>query len=120
MVPMMRLPLILACCLLPLLPLLLSGAGRAAERSPVFGGASVETLSVAASRDITARGALANHFGSAAVSHAYTAYIYAFYARNYAVSNSATEQSWYMTASNNAYYAYIYAYNAWHYSASGT
>jgi lipocalin len=116
MVPMSRLFLRLGFCwALLLLPV----ESIAAERSPIFGQASVEPMSQAASRDITARGALANHYGSAAVTHAYVAYIYAFYARNYAVSNSATEQSWYMTASNNAYYAYIYAYYASIYSASG-
>lgn len=99
--------------------LLLPATASAAERSPIFGQASVDTLSQSVARDIMARGALADHFGSAAVTHAYVAYIYAFYARNYAVSNSATEQSWYNTASLNAYYAYIYAYYAAVYSAAG-
>lgn len=99
--------------------LVLPTDGVTAERSPVFGHAALETLSQSASRDITARGALANHYGSAAVTHAYVAYIYAFYARNYAVSNSATEQSWYSTASLNAYYAYIYAHYSSVYSAAG-
>lgn len=90
-----------------------------AERSPIFGSATVQAMSDAATRDITARGFWANHFGSAAVSHAYNAYVYAFYARNYAVSDSYTEQAWYSIAMNNAYYAYLYSYYAMIYSQAG-
>lgn len=113
---MLRLLPRLAFCLAVLLS---PAPASTAERSPIFGQASVEALSQSAARDITARGALADYYGSAAVTHAYVAYIYAFYARNYAVSNSATEQSWYNTASQNAYYASVYAYYAATYSAAG-
>ena len=113
---MLRLVACLGVCL-AVLPLPVPAG--ASDRSPIFGEAAVETISRSAARDITARGALADHYGSAAITHAYVAYIYAFYARNYAGSNSATEQSWYNTASLNAYYAYIYAHYAAIYSAAG-
>jgi len=97
--------------------LFLSAAPLQAERSPIFGSASIQALSIEAARDITARGYWADQFGAAAVNLAYTAYVYAYYARYFAVSNSATEASWYMTASNNAYWAYVYAYWASIYSS---
>lgn len=90
-----------------------------AERSPVFGHATLETLSTEASRDIMARGDWANYYGNYAVSFSYQAYIYSFYARYYAVSNSSTEQAWYAAASYYAYYAYIFASYAQSYSAAG-
>lgn len=90
-----------------------------AERSPIFGSATVEALSPEAARDITARGAWANYYGGLAVSYSYTAYVFAYYARYFAVSNSAQEQSWYGTAAWHAYYAYIYATWAQSYSAWG-
>jgi hypothetical protein len=91
-----------------------------ADRSPIFGGATIEAISQEAARDITARGELANYFGGLAVSYAYTAYIFAFYARYYSVSNSVQEQSWYGAAAYYAYYAYIFSAWAQHYSLSGT
>lgn len=90
-----------------------------AEQSPIFGSARIEAMSDAASRDISARGYWANYYGSAAISNAYNAYIYAFYARNYATANSATEQSWYATAHQAAYNAYAYSYLAYYYSTLG-
>ena len=99
--------------------LVLPAATLQAERSPIFGSATIEALSIEAARDITARGFWADHFGAAAVTHAYNAYIFAYYARYFAVSNSSNETSWYLTASNNAYHAYIYAYWASIYSAAG-
>ena len=90
-----------------------------AERSPIFSTSSVEILTDAASSDISARGAYADYFGSAAISMGYTGYIYAFYARNYAVSNSATEQAWYSTATTHFYYAYVFFYYALVYSQAG-
>ena len=113
---MQRFRLVLVLCLtLSLLPM---GQPRA-ERSPVFGAAAVEAISQDAARDITARGFWADYFGSLTVTYAYTAYIYAFYGRNYAVTNSANEQSWYGTAALNAYHAYIYAAWAQYYSSVG-
>jgi len=99
--------------------LVLSAAPIQAERSPIFGSAAIEALSSDAARDITARGFWADHHGALAVNLAYNAYIYAYYARFFAVSNSATEASWYMSASNNAYWAYINAYWASVYSTWG-
>lgn len=90
-----------------------------AERSPVFGSAAIAAISQEAARDITARGIWADYYGGISATFAYTAYIYAFYARNYAVSNSATEQAWYGTAAANAYNAYIYASWAQYYSSIG-
>lgn len=90
-----------------------------AERSPIFGEAAIEVMSSADARGITARGYWADYYGSAAVNQAYSAYIYSFYGRFYAASNSTTEQSWYNTASTNAYYAYIYSYYASYYSSVG-
>lgn len=90
-----------------------------ADRSPIFGGATIEAISQEAARDITARGDLANHFGALAVSYAYTAYIFAFYARYYSVSNSWQEQSWYGAAAWYAYYAYLYASWAQGWSIAG-
>ena len=97
----------------------LSAAPLQAERSPIFGSASIQALSIEAARDITARGFWADQFGAEAVNLAYTAYIFAYYARYFAVANSATEASWYMTAASNAYSAYIYAYYASIYSSLG-
>jgi len=102
----------LSLMILPVAPL-------QAERSPIFGSASIQALSTEAARDITARGFWADHFGAMAVSAAYTSYIYAYYARYFAASNSATETNWYWAASNNAYWAYVYAYYAAVYSAAG-
>lgn len=83
---MKHLSLVLAFCFaLSLLPL---GTPRA-ERSPVFGAAAIEAISPEAARDITARGYWADYYGGLSVTFAYTAYIYSFYARNYAVTNSA-------------------------------
>jgi hypothetical protein len=90
-----------------------------AERSPIFGSAAIEALSQDAARDITARGDLANHFGGLAVSYAYTAYVFAFYARHYAPSNSALEQSWYGAAAYYAYWAYLYSSWAQGWSLAG-
>ncbi len=90
-----------------------------AERSPIFGSASIQALSVEAAQDITARGFWADHFGAIAVSLSYNAYIYAYYARYFAGSNTANETNWYWAASNNAYWAYIHAYYAAVYSAAG-
>lgn len=90
-----------------------------AERSPVFGSAVVEAMSHSAARDITARGYWANINGAAAVNFAYNAYIYAYYARHFAVSGSANEQAWYAAASWYAYYAYVYAGWAASNSAAG-
>jgi len=99
--------------------MVLSATSLKAERSPVFGTASIQALSTEAARDITARGILADHHGALAVTLAYNAYIFAFYARYFAVSNSANEFNWYWTAMNNAYWAYIHAYYAAIYSAAG-
>jgi len=55
--------------------LVLPAATLQAERSPIFGSATIEALSIEAARDITARGFWADHFGAAAVTHAYNAYI---------------------------------------------
>lgn len=104
-----------AICLL----LLASTSPAMAETSPVFGRATVDPISNMAARDIMARGYWADFYGSAAVNHSYNAYIFSFYARYYASSNSATEQSWYATASINAYYAYVYSYYAGYYSSLG-
>jgi hypothetical protein len=90
-----------------------------ADRSPVFGGAAIEAISQEAARDITARGFWANTNGLAAVNFAYNAYIYAYYARYFAPSGSATEQSWYAAASWYAYHAYLYASWAASNSAAG-
>lgn len=90
-----------------------------ADRSPIFGGASIEAISQEAARDITARGELANYFGGLAVSFSYSAYVFAFYARYYSVSNSAQEQSWYGAAAWYAYYAHLYSAWAAAYSAAG-
>ncbi len=90
---------------------LLPAGGLQAERSPIFGTATVQAISLEATRDVTARGYWADYYGGLAVTFAYNAYIYSYYARYFAVSNSTNEQSWYGTASLNAYYAYLYA--AW-------
>lgn len=90
-----------------------------ADRSPIFGSATIEALSHEAARDITARGDWANYYGGLAVSFAYSSYIFAYYARYFAVSNSAQEQNWYAVASNHAYYAYLFAAWAQAYSAAG-
>lgn len=94
-------------------------ASTQAERSPVFGSATVEALSLEASRDIMARGFWADYHGNLAISFAYTAYIYAFYARYYAGSNTANERAWYEVAMSQAYWAYINAWYAMIYSAAG-
>ncbi|UPY36158.1 hypothetical protein [Sediminicoccus sp. KRV36] len=90
-----------------------------AERSPVFGTAAIEALSLEASRDITARGATADYYGGLAVSYSYTAYVYSFYGRYYAGSNTPSEKSWYETAAFYAYYAYIFSHHAAYYSGIG-
>ena len=90
-----------------------------AERSPIFGSARIEALSIDSARDITARGILADWHGAITVNLAYTAYIYSYYARYFAVSNSVNEANWYMTAANNAYWAYVHAYWASLYSTWG-
>ena len=90
-----------------------------AERSPIFGAASIQAMSVDAARDITARGFWADFYGGLAVTFAYNAYIYGYYARYFAVSNSANEQAWYWAATNNAYYAYLYFFYAASNSAAG-
>lgn len=116
MVPLKKLKLPIALVAsLSLAPM----AATYAERSPVFGSATVEALSIEASRDITARGAWADYFGNLAISYAYSAYIYAFYARYYGGSNTATEKAWYDTATSHAYHAYIYSWYASIYSAAG-
>jgi len=98
---------------------LLSVATARAEQSPVFGAASIEAMSQAAARDITARGYWANYFGNLSITYAYQAYIYSFYARNYATTNSVNEQNWYGSASQNALLAYTYAAWAQYYSSVG-
>lgn len=116
MVPVRKLKLVLAFILsFSALPM----AATQAERSPVFGQATIEALSADASRDITARGFWADYFGNLTISHAYSAYIYAFYARYYGGSNSATEKAWYDAAGQFAYAAYIYSLYASAYSAAG-
>ena len=90
-----------------------------AERSPVFGGATVEAISREAARDVTARGEFANAWGSLAASYAYNAYVFAFYARHFSVPNSVQEQNWYATAAWYAYHAYLFSVWAWSYSQSG-
>lgn len=90
-----------------------------AERSPVFGTASIESLSSEAARDIMARGELANYYGNLAISYSYTAYIYAFYARYYAGSNTWNEKHWYEIATHFAYHAYIMSWHAAYYSSLG-
>lgn len=90
-----------------------------AERSPIFGSASVEAISLEAARDITARGELADYYGGLAITFAYNAYIFSFYARYFAVSNSAQEQTWYGVAANYAYHAYLYASWAQTFSSLG-
>lgn len=99
--------------------LALSEPAQASERSPVFGRAQVSTMSSAQTRNVTARGYYANYYGSLAVDNAYNSYIYAYYARYYAATNSSTEQSWYYTAHSYAYYAYLYSYYAYLYSYYG-
>lgn len=79
------------------------------ERSPVFGSASVATMSTAAAQAVTAKGFWADYFGTLAVNSAYTAYIFAYYARFIAASDSPTAQNWYLSAMNNSYNAYIYS-----------
>jgi hypothetical protein len=91
----------------------------AAERSPVFGSAEVTVMSPEAANAVTAKGYWADYYGWYAMDAAYTAYVYAYYARYYAASNSGTEQSWYYTAMVNAYNAYIYSYYAYFYSYYG-
>lgn len=90
-----------------------------AEQSPVFGSANIAAMSTEAAQGVTARGAWADYFGGLALDLSYTAYIYNYYARYVAASNSATEQNWYLVASNQAYYAYIYSYYAYLYSSWG-
>lgn len=90
-----------------------------ADRSPIFGGATIEAISQEAARDITARGDLANYFGGLAVSFSYSAYVFAFYARYYSASGSWQEQSWYTAAAWYAYYAHLYSAWAAAYSAAG-
>lgn len=90
-----------------------------AERSPIFGSATIEALSPDAARDITARGDWANYYGGLAVTYSYSAYVFAYYARHFAVSNSAQEQNWYATAASHAYYAYLFATWAYNNSAAG-
>ncbi len=90
-----------------------------ADRSPIFGSAMVEAMSESAARDITARGFWADTNGIAAVNFAYNAYIYAFYARHFAVSGSANEQAWYAAAAWYAYHAYLHATWAASNSAAG-
>lgn len=116
MVPVKKLILVMAFVVsFSFLPI----AAIHAERSPVFGSATVQALSLDASRDITARGAWADYFGNLAISNAYSAYIYSFYARYYGGSNTATEKAWYDAASLHAYHAYIYSLYASAYSAAG-
>jgi hypothetical protein len=120
MAPMISLRLALPRCFLACgLAFSLPAPVATAERSPIFGSAVVEAMSEAAARDITARGFWANTNGAVAVSFAYNAYIYAYYARYFAVSGSANEQAWYSTAAWYAYYAYVYASWAASNSASG-
>lgn len=90
-----------------------------AERSPVFGSATIEALSPEAARDITARGFWADHYGAMAVSYAHTAYVFAYYGRHFSVSNSAQEQSWYGAAAFHAYHAWMYSIWAQSYSSWG-
>ncbi len=90
-----------------------------AERSPVFGSAEVTVMSPEAANEVTAKGYWADYYGYYAMDAAYTAYVYAYYARYYAAANSSTEQSWYYTAMLNAYNAYIYSYYAYLYSYYG-
>lgn len=90
-----------------------------AERSPIFGSAAIEAMSPEAARDITARGAWANYYGGIAVNYAYTAYVFAYYARYYSVSNSSQEQNWYASSAWYSYYAWVYATWAQSYSAAG-
>lgn len=90
-----------------------------ADRSPIFGGATIEAISQEAARDITARGELANYFGGLAVSFSYSAYVFAFYARYYSASGSWMEQSYYTAAAWYAYYAHLYSAWAAAYSAAG-
>jgi hypothetical protein len=89
------------------------------ERSPIFGTATIEAISADAARDITARGELANFYGNLAISHAYHAYIFAFYARHFAAPNSAQEQSWYATAAWYGWTTYLFASWAQGYSSAG-
>jgi hypothetical protein len=90
-----------------------------AERSPIFGGATIEAIPREAAREITARGELANHYGAYAASYAYHAYIFAFYARYYAPSNSWQEQNWYGASAWYAYHAYLFSSWAQAYSQAG-
>lgn len=90
-----------------------------AERSPVFGRATIEAIPADVARDITARGDLANFYGAHAASYAYSAYVFAFYARYYAASNSWQEQNWYGAAAWYAYYAYVFSTWAQAYSQAG-
>lgn len=116
MVPVRKLKLVLAFVVsFSFLPL----TAIQAERSPVFGSATVQAMSIDASRDITARGAWADYFGNLVISFAYSAYIYAFYARYYGGSNTPTEKAWYDAAGLYAYHAYIYSLYASAYSAAG-
>ena len=103
---------------LALVPVLADGPARA-EQSPIFGTAQVTPLSGAAAAQVTAKGYYADYYGTLAYENAYNAYLYSYYGLYYSSPNSATEQSYYSTASSYAYNAYIYAYYASYYSASG-
>ncbi len=94
-------------------------APASAERSPIFGGATIEAISPEAARDITARGAWADHYGGQAVSFAYQAYIFAYYARFFAGANSSNEQAWYGAAAWYSYHAFLFATWAQSYSQLG-
>lgn len=107
----------LAAALLAVM-LFVAPAARA-DQSPVFGSATVSAMSNEAAQEVTAKGYYANYFGSLALDASYTAYIYNYYARYYAASNSANEQNWYLAAMNNGYNAYIYSYYAYVYSYYG-
>lgn len=103
---------------LALVPALAVGAARA-EQSPVFGNAEVAPMTGAAAAQVTAKGYYADYYGSLGVDYAYQSYLNAYYGLYYAASNSASEQSYYSTASTYAYYAYIYTYYAYYYSVYG-
>lgn len=86
-------------------------ASASTASNPVFASAKVNVLTTDGAKHVTAKGALANYYGSLALNNLYYAYLYQYYAYYYNGS-----YGYYATqyALNGAAYAYT-AYVMWSY-----
>jgi hypothetical protein len=89
-----------------------SGTALANSKSPVFGNANVQTLSVEENKAVKAKGYYADLYGYYGYLYSYYAYYYAYY--GYAYSSASYYYYGYLYSSyatSYLYYAYVYQSN---------